>query len=199
MDPMTGFTVPVPQPYVLAKRVPEDLPYVLRPQVRLVVFRLGLPYLLVLLLFTCGLVGRQPDASTELLVVWLAFAAFLGVLSVATIALRLTGGPLLGLHEHGVWVRTRRSPGQAIWLPWPTIEYVQRRRGRRGYLVIRPRDLRLGGLRLGAWTRISLVNQETFLGPGFVVLPGFAGERAETVLGAMAHYSGLSGKRVPIV
>ena len=65
MNPMTGFTVPQPQPYVLAKRIPEDLPYVVHPRFSSVLARLGLPYFLLIVLSACGLFGGKhgPEAA----------------------------------------------------------------------------------------------------------------------------------------
>ena len=39
-----------------------------------------------------------------------------------------TGGPVLAVGPAGLWIKTRPTRGQAIWLPWEAIGLISRRR-----------------------------------------------------------------------
>ncbi|WP_327004026.1 hypothetical protein OHA72_54760 [Dactylosporangium sp. NBC_01737] len=140
---------PAPQ-----KRIPGDLPFVVRRSAgRMAVF-LGMVFLAIWVLLTgllaFGLLaGESPDRTGGDLVavVALGFCALLAFAAVVAVAVRLVvaAGPVLALDHAGLWVRNSQAMwARAVWVPWESVE----RAGPRRVLLARTLVVTVGGGRV---------------------------------------------------
>jgi hypothetical protein len=200
LPPPGGFRVPPPPPppaVPLTKRIPDNLPFVARPSAfkRLLVM---LPVVIVVLLVVgCplgfALTASGPDHTSGDVV---ALVAMLGCLAVALAAviglsvfLMASGGPVLALAPTGMWIKTRPTRGQAVWLPWEGIERISRRRwGLEKMLVVKARDPRVEGS-LGAFTQVDSAMLKLFYGSGFTTTLNFADRSEDEILAAVRQFS----------
>lgn len=107
----------------------------------------------------------------------------------------VSGGPVLALSPAGVWIRTRASRGQAIWLPWEGIEHISRRRWSvEKFLVVKPRDPRTVQ-DLGAFTTAEMGPLLGYLGSPLIATLNTADKSEAEILAAVAHFS---AGRVPV-
>ncbi|MET7880374.1 hypothetical protein [Micromonospora profundi] len=182
----------------VAKRIPENEPFVVRPNVaKRGLLAAGIVLILVLpVAFLAGL-GILSSADPEV-----RSAAVLGILGVlvcllALIALPLgiqlwligSGGPVLALNPAGLWIRTRPTRGQAIWLPWEGVAQISRRRwSLEKMVVVTPRDSR-ALQNVGIFTRLDSAALNTFYGSGLAATLNFADRQEAEIMGAIVHYS----------
>jgi hypothetical protein len=194
---------PPPRPYPLAQQIPDDQPFVVRHS-RRKRFTMAGSIVLALELFIGCLLGLStlggdkggPGPS------WGGLLAGFGVITVllvtcfAGLMLFLTGGgPVLAVGPDGLWIRSRPSRGQAIWLPWSAIGIISRRRyGLERMLVVRPRDRRTDE-NLGLLTALDSSIIRTFYVNGFTATLNMADRREDEILLAVAYYS---ANRVPL-
>ncbi|MFB9410668.1 hypothetical protein [Dactylosporangium matsuzakiense] len=200
LPPPGGYRVPPPpqQPATpVTSRIPDNLPFVARPSAikRLIV---TVPIAVVaLLLVGCPLgfvlTADGPSHTSGDIV---ALVALLGCLG-AAVALGLglgvflvaSGGPVLALAPSGMWIKTRPTRGQAIWLPWEGIAEIRRRRWALDkMLVVKPRDPRVEGS-LGAFTAIDSSVFKLFYGSGFTATLNFADRSEDEILAAVRQFS----------
>jgi len=179
------------QPYPVVPRIPEDQPFIVRPSVRkrALVFGGLIAALMAFLGAVLGLAAIGSENGLALLVLFLVIAlAFVGLIGLQ-IWLLATGGPVLAVGPAGLWIKTRPSRGQAIWLPWEAIGMISRRRWSfEKMLCVAPRDPR-AGQQLGAFTALdSMVNQAAF-GTGFTATLNFADRSEQEILQAVAHFA----------
>lgn len=174
-----------------AKRIPADLPFVARPSLRKRGLALGGMTLLIGLVMTCplGLAASSEDGGAGILLavplIMLAFALVVGL----QLWLVSSGGPVLGLGAEGLWIKTRPTRGQAIWLPWEAIDQIYRRRwGLEKMLCVKARDQGAGG-DLGAFTALDAGMQQAFFGTGFTATVNFADRSEEEIMRAVVRYS----------
>ncbi|WP_203991270.1 hypothetical protein [Micromonospora lutea] len=178
------------------RRIPEDQPFVVRPNVtkRGLVF-LGLALVLIVP-FACCLGGGIASSAATGRESFLAVVGVFGCLLAAVclpLGLQLwligSGGPVLALGPAGLWIRTRPTRGQAIWLPWEGVAQISRRRwSLEKMLVVRPRDA--DALRnLGAYTALDTGLLSAFYGSGLVATLNFADKSEADILAAVAHFS----------
>jgi len=172
-------------------RIPEDQPFVVRPSMRkrMLVFGGIIAAMMVFLGALFGLAAIGSENGLALLVLFLVIAlAFVGLIGLQ-IWLLATGGPVLAVGPAGLWIKTRPSRGQAIWLPWEAIGMISRRRWSfEKMLCVAPRDPR-AGQQLGAFTALdSMVNQAAF-GTGFTATLNFADRSEQEILQAVAHFA----------
>ncbi|WBB77450.1 hypothetical protein O7606_14255 [Micromonospora sp. WMMD882] len=100
-----------------------------------------------------------------------------------------SGGPVLALGPAGLWIRTRPTRGQAIWLPWEAVAQIRRRRwSLEKMLVVQPRDQR-ALQHLGVFTALDSGLLSAFYGSGLVATLNFADKPEAEILAAVAHYS----------
>ncbi|WP_229403222.1 hypothetical protein [Micromonospora okii] len=201
--PQPGYTPPPPAPVL--KRIPADQPFVVRPNVVKRALVMGGVVLVLVLPIAClagvGLVqGADPQARGN------AVLGILGVLGclLALIGLPLglqlwligSGGPVLALGPAGLWIRTRPTRGQAVWLPWEAVGQVSRRRwSLEKMLVVAPRDPR-SLQNLGTFTAVDSGLLTAFYGSGLIATLNFADRSESEILAAVAHYS---AGRCPLV
>jgi hypothetical protein len=89
----------------------------------------------------------------------------------------------------GLWIKTRPTRGQAIWLPWEGIERVYRRRwGLEKMVCVKARDPRAGS-NLGAFTAVDSSMQQLFFGSGFTATCTYADKPETEIVGALIHFS----------
>lgn len=101
----------------------------------------------------------------------------------------VSGGPVLALSPAGVWIRTRPSRGQAIWLPWEGIEQISRRRWSvEKYLVVKPRDPRTVQ-NLGAVTEMEMGLLLGYLGSPLIATLNTADKSEAEILAAVTRFS----------
>jgi hypothetical protein len=187
------------QPYPVVSRIPEDQPFVVHVSVRKWVLRAGLSGGVVLLMLLC-LAGVTIAASEDSDGV--AGAAFLlGICLLLALLLglqiwRMTqGGPVLAAGPAGLWIRTRQTSGQAIWLPWEAIGLISRRRWLFDkMLVVQSRDPR-ARQNLGARTAFNAFNMKMAFGDGFLATLTMADRTESEILQAVAYYA---ANRVPL-
>jgi len=179
------------QPYPVVPRIPEDQPFIVRPSVRkrALVFGGLIAALMAFLGAVLGLAAIGSENGLALLVLFLVIAlAFVGLIGLQ-IWLLATGGPVLAVGPAGLWIKTRPSRGQAIWLPWEAIGMISRRRWSfEKMLCVAPPDPG-AGQQLGAFTALdSMVNQAAF-GTGFTATLNFADRSEQEILQAVAHFA----------
>ncbi|MFX0594168.1 hypothetical protein [Melissospora conviva] len=131
----------------MTRRIPEDQPYVVRPSA----IKRGLAYakivsVLALVVSGPGALANISDPGTALLNM-LGVVGFVLAISVLPLGPQLwllsSGGPVLALSPAGLWIRTRPSRGQAVWLPWEAVAQIGRhRRGMENTLLVQPGDPR---------------------------------------------------------
>lgn len=173
----------------MTNRIPEDQPFVARHSVKKRVLLFGGISGGIALLFA-AFVGI---ASGDLLIglaTFGCFAVMFGLIFGVQIALFATGGPVLAIGPAGLWIKTRPTRGQAIWLPWEAIERVyQRRWALDKMLCVKPRDPRTGA-NLGTFTALDSGMQQLVFGTGFTAPLNFADRPEAEIISAVAHFSG---------
>ncbi|WP_432824977.1 hypothetical protein [Dactylosporangium sp. CA-092794] len=195
--PTGGYGVP-PGPQVpLARRIPDNLPFVARPsgvKRALVLVPIGL---LALFIIGCPatlvLTADGPDHTSGDIVALVAMLACLAIVLAGVIVLQIflvtSGGPVLAAGPAGLWIKTRPTRGQAIWLPWEAVEQVRRRRWMlEKMVVVKPRDPRIEG-NLGVFTAIDSAALKLFYGSGFTATLNFADRSEDEILAALREYS----------
>jgi len=126
----------------------------------------------------------------------LAALGFLGCLVVSIAGLMgfqlwlvASGGPVLAVGPAGMWIKTRPTRGQAIWLPWEGIAHISRRRwSLEKMVVVKPRDPRVGS-NLGSFTALDSSMLQLFYGSGFTATLNFADKPEAEIMAAIAHFS----------
>ncbi|MFV2116718.1 hypothetical protein ACFHW0_30945 [Micromonospora sp. LOL_025] len=187
---------PVPPP--VTRRIPEDQPFVVRPNVaKRGLLMMGVALVLILPIACCAGLGMvnsaDPQLRSQSVVGLLAVVGCLLALVALPLGIQLwligSGGPVLALGPAGLWIRTRPTRGQAIWLPWEGVAQISRRRwSLEKMLVVTPRDARALG-HLGAFTALDGAALNAFYGSGLVATLNFADRPEAEILAAVAHYS----------
>ncbi|MEU7995744.1 hypothetical protein AB0B83_10430 [Micromonospora sp. NPDC049060] len=185
-------------PPPVTRRIPEDQPFVVRPNVaKRGLLMTGVVLLLILPIACCAGLGMANSSDPQLRSQ--SVVAILGVVGclLALVALPLgiqlwligSGGPVLALGPAGLWIRTRPTRGQAIWLPWEGVARISRRRwSLEKMLVVTPRDAR-ALQHLGAFTALDSAALSAFYGSGLVATLNFADRSEAEIMAAVAHYS----------
>ncbi|MEU7930990.1 hypothetical protein [Micromonospora echinofusca] len=187
---------PVPPP--VTRRIPEDQPFVVRPNVaKRGLLMMGVALVLILPIACCAGLGvvnsADPQLRSRSVVGVLALVGCLLALIALPLGIQLwligSGGPVLALGPAGLWIRTRPTRGQAIWLPWEGVAQISRRRwSLEKMLVVTPRDAR--ALRhLGAFTALDGAALNAFYGSGLVATLNFADRPEAEIMAAVVHYS----------
>lgn len=172
-----------------AKRIPEDQPFVARPSLRKRALALGGLTLVIGLLLACplGLAASSDGAGILLAIplIMVVFALFVGL----QLWLVSSGGPTLAVGPAGLWIKTRPTRGQAIWLPWEAVDRIYRRRwGLEKMLCVATRDPGAGG-DLGAFTALDAGMQQAFFGTGFTATLNFADRSEKLIMDAVLRHS----------
>ena len=185
------------QPYPVVPRIPEDQPFVVRPSVRkrVLVFGGFAAGLVLFLGCVLGLGAIGSENAVGLMVLWAVLAVvFIGLFGLQ-IWLLATGGPVLAVGPAGLWIKTRPSRGQAIWLPWEAVGRISRRRwSMEKMLCVAPRDPR-AEQKLGAFTAFDAMVTQAAFGTGFTATLNFADKSEQEILQAVAHFA---AGRVPL-
>ncbi|GAA3336942.1 hypothetical protein GCM10020358_11430 [Amorphoplanes nipponensis] len=179
------------QPYPVVPRIPADQPFVVRPSVRKRVFLFGGFTLAVLAVLGCvlGLGAIGSENAVALLAMFGLIALFFVALFGLQIWLLTSGGPVLAVGPAGLWIKTRPTRGQAIWLPWEAIGLISRRRwSLEKMLCVAPRDPR-AEQNLGAFTALDAGVMKAFFGTGFTATLNFADKSEQEILQAVAHFA----------
>ncbi|HEX5540019.1 MAG TPA: hypothetical protein VFX60_00385 [Micromonospora sp.] len=188
---------PLPPPPPVAKRIPEDQPFVVRPSIRKRGMFFGAFALILVVPLSClfgiGILGSDDTDAGEALFGLVAVVGCLLLLLGLPLGIQLwliaSGGPVLAAGPAGLWIRTRPTRGQAIWLPWEGIAQISRRRwSLEKMLVVKARDPRTGQ-NLGAFTSLDSGLLKAFYGSGFVATLNFADKPEAEIVAAVAHFS----------
>lgn len=212
--PQVGYTLPqgyapagMPQvpyrPYPVTKRIPEDLPFVVRHSIRKRATVWAGIVLVLGLLIGCGfggLIAAQPGSGSSGLVFGAVSFVIVVVVLGGVFGLQLWiiagGGPVLAASPAGMWIKTRPTRGQAIWLPWEGIQQIGRRRwSLEKMVVVKPRDPRATA-NLGAFTAIDSSLLQLFYGSGFTATLNFADKPEAEIMGVLGQ---LAAGRTPFV
>jgi hypothetical protein len=183
------------QPYPIYPRIPDDQPFIVNISLKKWGLRAGLGGGVLVVMFLClaGVVGS--DAGIGAALVLIGLAVLVVVLVAVQIWRQSSGGPVLAAGPAGLWIRTRQSHGQAIWLPWEAIASISRRRWRYDkVLVVQPRDPR-ATKGLGARTALSMFNNSIAFGDGFIASLNMADKKEDEILQAIAYFA---ANRVPL-
>jgi hypothetical protein len=173
----------------VTKRIPEEQPFVARHSVKKRALLFG-GIFGGLGLVIAGCVGVSSGEALVALGIFGCFAVFFGLIAALQIWLLASGGPVLAIGPAGLWIKTRPTRGQAIWLPWEAIERVyQRRWAFDKSLCVKPRDPRTGA-NLGAFTALDSGMQQLVFGTGFTAPLNFADRPEAEIIAAVAHFSG---------
>jgi hypothetical protein len=195
--PPGGYAVPPGPQAPVTRRIPDNLPFVARPSAvkrALVLVPFGV---IVLLLIGCPaalvLTADGPEHTSGDVVALVAVLLCLGVCIAAALALQIflvaSGGPVLACGPAGLWIKTRPTRGQAVWLPWEGIGEIRRRRwALEKMVVVKPRDPRVEGS-LGAFTALDSAVLKLFYGSGFTATLNFADRSEDEILAALRTFS----------
>jgi disulfide bond formation protein DsbB len=173
------------------KRIPEDQPFILRASVgkRALVFGGLLLFILLIVACPIGLAAGDSGDVGPMLGILGCLLVFIGALLGLQLYLLTSGGPVLAAGPQGIWIKTRPTRGQAIWLPWEMVERVYRRRWALEKMVcVKPRDPRVGG-NLGAFTAIDSSMQQLVFGSGLTATLNFADKPEEETMNALRHFA----------
>ncbi|MEV4488856.1 hypothetical protein AB0K04_01930 [Micromonospora coxensis] len=188
---------PPPPPAPLTKRIPEDQPFVVRPNVAKRGLVMGGVVAVLLVPIVCvlgiGVFGSTDGQDGGAVAGLLALVGCVLVAIAVPIGIQLwmigSGGPVLALGPAGLWIRTRPTRGQAVWLPWEAVAEVSRRRwSLEKMLVVKPYDQR-ALQNLGAFTALDSSLLSAFYGSGLVATLNFADRPESEIIAAVAHYS----------
>ncbi|MFU8871873.1 hypothetical protein [Micromonospora sp. SL4-19] len=174
-----------------AKRIPEDLPFVARPSLRKRALPFGLLILLCGLVMACpiGMAVSSGEGDAGVLFVIPVLMLFVALPVGLQFWLITSGGPVLAVGPAGLWIKTRPTRGQAIWLPWEAIDRIYLRRWALEKMVcVKPRDPR-AGTGLGAFTALDSGMQQAFFGTGFTATVNFADRSEEEIMRAVIGYA----------
>jgi hypothetical protein len=182
---------PPPARAMVVKRISEDQPYLVRPSLRKRAVQVGLLLLFVLLVLACPVgaaISSGGDAADAVAIVLCVELVVVGAVG-SQLYLISSGGPMLAVNPHGVWIKTRPTRGQAVFLPWPAIERIYRRRWAFDkMLCVQPRDPR-SAQGLGAFTAVDASMQKLFFGTGFTAALTYADRPEREVFAAIAYYA----------
>jgi hypothetical protein len=186
------------QPFLVVPRIPQDQPFIVRPNLTKRIAVIGGLAGGIVLFLGClfGLSGlANSGAGLAMLGAWLLISAAFVALFGFQIWLLTSGGPVLAAGPAGLWIKTRPTRGQAIWLPWESIAGISRRRwSLEKMLAVHPRDPR-AEQNLGMFTAIDSGIQKAFFGTGFTATLNFADKKEDEILQAVAYFS---NGRVPL-
>jgi hypothetical protein len=136
-----------------------------------------------------GLAASSENGDASILLVIPLIMFFCALLIGFQLWLVSSGGPVLAVGPAGLWIKTRPTRGQAIWLPWEAVDQVYRRRwGLEKMLCVKARDPRAGG-DLGAFTALDAGMQQAFFGTGFTATVVYADRTEREIMDAVLRYS----------
>lgn len=182
---------PPPWTCPVVARIPEDQPFTVRPSVAKRALVVGGVVLLTMALLGCalGLASIGETDGLPLLIVWCVLAVLAGAGAAAQVYALASGGPALAVGPAGLWIRTRPSRGQAIWLPWEAIEVISRRRwGFETMLAVKPRDPRAVP-NLGAFTAFDAMIPSAAFGTSLAATLNFADKPEQEILQAVTYFA----------
>lgn len=181
----------------MAAHIPEDQPFVVRPNLakRALIFG-GLTLLFSIPVAACAslsiLDSADPDLRENAAFGILGLLGCLLALSAIPIGIQLFligRHPVLALSPAGLWIRTRPTRGQAVWLPWEAIAQISRRRWTfEKMLVVKPHDPRILP-KAGFYTALDSAALSALHGSGLVATLNFADKSEAEILAAVAHFS----------
>jgi hypothetical protein len=181
----------------VTKRIPEDQPFIVRPSARKRAVQFGVITLVLTLITACplALATSESGGAATFVGVFVGFLVAFGALFGLQIYLLTSGGPIMAVGPHGLWIKTRPTRGQAIWLPWELVERVYRRRwGLEKMVCVKTRDPRIG-TNLGAFTALDSSTQQLFFGSGLTATLNAADRSEEEIMAALAGYA---ARRCPV-
>ncbi|MGH3095454.1 MAG: hypothetical protein ACRDMV_05570, partial [Streptosporangiales bacterium] len=142
LPPAPGYQTEAPE-LPTAKRVPDDLPLVIRPRVSrwILLFVTGLLAVVVVPTTVVLASTGWPAALLTLVGTLLGYT----LLCSFVIYTQASGGPLLSADRDGVWIRARKWPVKAVRVPWELIAEIRTKRWLvEKVLCVVPRDDRVG-------------------------------------------------------
>lgn len=169
-----------------AGRIPEDLPFVIRPRASRWLLLFVVP--LVLLLAPTVYLFVSGRFATALLVLVITTAAYVVGFGFR-IFTQVTGGPLLAADRSGVWVRAQKWPVKAMQVPWELVAEIRPKRWFVEHvLCVIPRDERVGKLN-EAWSAIDQARTTAFFGVPLTASIAFGDRSPTEALQALADLS----------
>jgi hypothetical protein len=185
-------------PHVVA-RIPGNAPLVLRPhRGRFLAFYgtlyLGVPLAIQGILLIASLIWLGPRSVGDLaggfaIVGGIMIAGGLFQLGLVA-AFMMTGGPYLAASADGLWIRARKWPVRAMFLPWGAIQQVYARRWMLEKAVCVVTHDPHTGERAGLGARLDMRTQRLFFGARLTAPTFFCGRNADEVLADLHRLSG---------
>lgn len=178
-------------PYVVVSRIPETEPYVVGIDKAKMSAVWGSVVAFTVLLWI-GLISYA-SASIETLNP-LSIMGLPALISIGANCfiwyVAVSGGPQLALNPHGLWIRARKWPVKALFLPWESVGRIYVRRAGLGdrALCVLPVDARVGS-GLGAYTRYDQALQRLMTGAKLTASVRFADRPEVEILGALSHFA----------
>lgn len=115
-----------PAQTVMPTPIPADLPFTVRPSRRRsavfgVLLWLGTSLLVAPVLVLWTLPAVSFDGAGAILAVTLGTFAMTAAVAGFTVFAMTSGGPLMACDAHGLWIRFRKFPAQAVCFPWEAL------------------------------------------------------------------------------
>ena len=189
--PAAAWQPSIVSPYLVVGRIPETEPYVVGIDKTKLSAIWGSVVAFTVLLWI-GLISYT-FATTETLNP-LSIMALPAVSSIGANCfiwyVAVSGGPQLAVNQHGLWIRARKWPVKALFLPWESIGRIYVRRaglGDRGLCVV-PVDPRVGS-GLGAFANFDQALQRALTGAKLTASVRFADRPEPEIMGAITHFA----------
>lgn len=185
LPPPPGPTGKAPS-LLTAKRVPSDLPFVVRPRLSRWLLLFCVPLVVLLAVTGYLFVTRGWEIGA------IALVGAAGLYAVGfgfRVFNQVTGGPLLAADRQGVWLRIRKWPVLAAQLPWELIAEIRTKRWLVEKVVcVIPRDARAGRLQ-GSWSALDQARTTAFFGSPLTASTAYGDKSADETLRTLADLS----------
>ncbi|HEX6447504.1 MAG TPA: hypothetical protein VF053_20580, partial [Streptosporangiales bacterium] len=166
-----------------AKRIPNDLAFVVNPRVG-IWYLLYLVPLLILLAPAVYLLATG-RVALGLIVLVLTVAVYVCAFGFRLFVLAFSG-PLLAADRNWLWVQARKWPALAVRIPWELVAEIRVRRWFLEKVVcVVPRDQRIARMD-GMWSSIDQARTSAFFHSRLTASTRFGDKSAETTLRALA-------------
>jgi len=182
---------PFASPYLVVDRIPEIEPYVVNINKAKAGAIWG-TFVAFIVLLWIGLIISAFAATEELnplSIMLLPALISIGVNCFIWYTV-VSGGPQLAMNPYGMWIRVRKWPVKALFLPWDSIEriYVRRVGLVDRALCVQPRDPRAGS-GLGTFANWEQSLQQAFTGAQLTASVRFADRPEPEIMGAVSHFA----------
>jgi len=186
---MTQWTIPPPSPVV--SRIPETEPYVvgINKGRASAIWGSVVAFTVVLWAVLISVATAASEAFDPLSVMLVPALLSIGA-NCFIWYVAVSGGPQLALNPSGMWIRARKWPVKAIFLPWESIGRINVGKAGLGdrALCVHPKDPHAGA-GLGVFAGYDQAMQRAFTGAKLTASVRLADRPEQEILGAIAHFA----------